>query len=357
MCVCLVLKSGNTSRESPKAAWNWSPQKAPVAFDPVYPPSLGPTLLSLISNLNSLEIGNLISVLTLSSGCISSVWKPVTQTALMPVSKSEFEMETLSWLTSPPLHIFSWPSTPRNEITPMQRGFSIIITSPALPSYTHTPFFASGKAAHFAESRHPRTLSGHLIPIRYFSLLSCSSLSWASCFFLSPRHLPHCWTLPRFLFHFLAVPSFSQSLSVYAVGVDHQQPALLSCVHPYVDSWHAVTDATKCYAAAVQECMKPSCKTRKWRIFLKHLIIHRACHYDVQVINTQMSTYHQSVQTSPNLKVPYQSPHPNVCKKIHFPIFVITSSQSCSFFGPCHFQIIQGLLQLDYCFGICGQHN
>lgn len=205
----------------------------------MYPPSLGPTLLSLISNLDSLEIGNLISVLSLSSGCISSVWKPVTQTPLMPVSKSEFEMETLSWLTSPPLHIFSWPSTPRNKITPMQRGFSIIITSPALPSYTRTPFFASGKAARFAESRRPRTLSGHLIPIRYFSLLSCSSLSWASCFF-SPPSCPPSPPPPSLLNSPLLSPISLQcphSLNPYLNMPFGWIARSLHCFHAFTHRW------------------------------------------------------------------------------------------------------------------------
>lgn len=49
------------------------PSEAAAPFDPAYPSPLAPTLLSLISNLDSLEIGNVISVLSVSSACISSV--------------------------------------------------------------------------------------------------------------------------------------------------------------------------------------------------------------------------------------------------------------------------------------------
>lgn len=227
----------------------------------------------------------------------------------------------------------------------MQRGFSIIITSPTLRSYTCTPFFASGKAARFAESSRPRTLSGHLIPIRYFSLLSCSSLSWASCFF--PSLLP---TLPTTsltaelsppLSYFLAVPSFSQSLSEYAVLVDHQQPALLSCVHPYADSWQAVTDATKCHAAAAQDCKKPFCNTMKrFHFFFEHLLIHRTWCAGHAYTNDNLAA--QGVPTSPNLKEPCKSPHPKIPIIKTFLYLCYCFFSKLFFFGPCPFKIIQG---------------
>lgn len=138
----------------------------------------------------------------------------------------------------------------------MQRGFSIIITSPALPSYIRAPFFASGKAARFAESRRPRTLSGHLIPIRYFSLLSCSSLSWASCLFPlppahPPYHLPHCWTLSSSLLFPRRALILSIPIWICRFG---GQPAACIAFMCCADSWQAVTDeVSRCSCARVQD--------------------------------------------------------------------------------------------------------
>lgn len=79
-------------------------------------------------------------------------------------------------------------------------------------------FFASGKAARSVEFSRPRTGSGHLIPIRYFSLLSCSSLSGPPAF-IPPSFCPSLaaeLSLPLSPTSSL-VSSFSQSLSQCAV--------------------------------------------------------------------------------------------------------------------------------------------
>lgn len=132
--------------------------------------------------------------------------------------------------------------TPEMKLPRCRGDFNYYYYSPSslLRSYT---FFVSGKAARFEESSHPRTLSGHLIPIRYFSLLSCSSLSWASCFYpsLPPSLLLALPTtsltveLSPALSYFLAVPPFSQSPSEYVVFVS-TAGCVAFIIHSYADS-------------------------------------------------------------------------------------------------------------------------
>lgn len=235
-----MLKSGNTSRESPKAAWSWPPLKAAVPFDPVYPSSSGPTLLSLISNLDSLEIGNVISVLSLSAGCISPVWEPVAQSL-----EASLKWKCCCGWPPRPSTVSHSQAHPEMKLPRCRGDFQLLLLFPHFPlTLVHSVFFASGKEARFAESSLPRTLSGHLIPIRYFSLLSCSSLSWASCFYPSlPPTRPHCWTLPSsLLFPCLCPHSLNPSQSECVVWWINQQPTLLSCVHSYAESWQPVTE-------------------------------------------------------------------------------------------------------------------
>lgn len=98
-------------------------------------------------------------------------------------------MEMLLWPTSTPFYL----TQTRPEIKLLKcKGifnyfFSLLSLLHSCTSFFF--FFASGKAARFAEFSRPRTLSGHLIPIRYFSLLSCSSLSGPPAF-IPPSALP-----------------------------------------------------------------------------------------------------------------------------------------------------------------------
>ena len=97
-------------------------------------------------------------------------------------------MEMLLWPSSTPFYHLSLPNPPRNKNYSNAKGIFNFFSS-FLSSTSTSFFFASGKAARFAEFSRPRTLSGHLIPIRYFSLLSCSSLSGPPAF-IPPSALP-----------------------------------------------------------------------------------------------------------------------------------------------------------------------
>lgn len=79
----------------------------------------------------------------------------------------------------------SWPSCP-STISHAEGIFNYYYYSPSSLLVVH--LFLRVEKQHALRNPVTHTLSGHLIPSRYFSLLSCSSLSWISCFY--PSLLP-----------------------------------------------------------------------------------------------------------------------------------------------------------------------
>lgn len=143
-------------------------------------------------------------VFSLSSGSISSAWQPTTQAArcLTPVSEKKKGLKWKCCCGRPPHPSIVCLYQTRPEIKLLKCEGIFFFFPPTFSLTLLHLFFESGKAARFAEFGRPRTQSGHLIPIRYFSLLSCSSLSGPPAFIppsALPHWLPHSWTLPSSL--------------------------------------------------------------------------------------------------------------------------------------------------------------